>query len=162
MDSKEYIEKVLVGEIQNIVNGHKFLSFGLITAGIELLGILIDPSNNKFFEKGKSGERFRYAIKELFPNKYHQYNVKYKDDVVPDDKFDLYIELRCGLNHSTFPKPKIGLSEREHGGENLSIQDRKLILLAEDFFDDFKEACEKVLKKIERGEIKNKTLLNIG
>ncbi len=162
MTAAEYIQLELIDGIGDIVDQHKFLSFGLITSGIELLGICIDKSEDPFFHPNKSGERFRLAIQELFPEKYHQYNIRYKDNNVPDGKFDLYSELRCGLNHATFAKPKIGLSQRVHNINNLSVNNGKLTLVAEDFFDDFKKACVEVIRRIEKGEIRQRFSLHFG
>ena len=65
------------------------------------------------------------------------------------------------MNHSVMPKSKIVLSERKHGHKNLSIYDTKLLLVAEDFYDDFKKACEEVIAKIDRVEIKERFALNL-
>lgn len=158
MNQKEYIQNVLIDEIGDIVSRHAFLSFGLITSGIELLGILIDEKNN-FFQKDKSGERFRAAIDKLFPREYSVYN-----DIGNTKrlKYDLYSELRCGLNHGTIPKTTIGLSERKYGEKHLSIRkDGLLVLVVENFYDDFRTACHKVIDKIDSGEIRDKFALNL-
>ncbi len=60
MKPKEFIEVVLVNEMKDVVNRHPYLSFLLISVGIEFLGkcLLINHQNwnlikaNKAFEKG--------------------------------------------------------------------------------------------------------------
>lgn len=167
---KEYIRQVLIGEIGDVVNHHKWLSFGLITAGIEFLGKCLDVADLDMHKEGFSGRDFRKAVDQLFPAEYKQYN-----DLENTKTFtyDLYTELRCGLNHSTLPKAKIALSERVHhkqlyisvdkslsaeiyAKKHLTVNGGVLILIAEDFFEDFKNACESVIKKLESGEINEK------
>ena len=85
---------------------------------------------------------------------YQKYNSK-------NSTHDLYTELRCGVNHMTTPNPKIGFSERKNGATNLSINpESRLVLVAEDFYDDFKLACEKVIQMLDDGLIQPK--FNLG
>jgi len=149
MTQKEFIQNVLIIEIEDIVNKHQYLSFGIITAGIELLGILIESPKNSFWIRDKSSSRFNNAIGDLFPAEYHQY------------KKLLYEELRCGMNHAILPKANIALSERKHGDKNLSYKNNQLVLVAEDFFEDYKKACEKVIDMLDKGTIKNRFSLNL-
>ena len=149
MTQKEYIKGVLIDEIGDVVKNHAFLSFTLIASAIEFLGICIDSSNS-FFTSNSSGDRFRNAIDKLFPDRYKKYNYK-------DSLFDLYRELRCGVCHSTVAKTTIGFSERKHGSKHLFIgPDRRLVLVAEDFYDDFKKACENVIEMINDKTIQEK------
>ena len=157
MTQKQFIQNVLILEIKNIVDGHKYLSFGLITNGIELLGICIESPKSHFYVRNKSADRFRGAVDQLFPSKYKQFNNLKKEKSFG---YDLYSELRCGMNHSVLPGPKVALSERMHGHKNLSIQNNQLVLVAEDFYDDFKNACEKVIAKIDKGEISERFAMN--
>lgn len=146
MTQKEFIQQVLINQIGSVNKTDKYLSYILIVSGIELLGICVDE--NGFFESGHSGKRFRNIIENYFPDSYKIYN--------NNGEIDLYSELRCGLLHSVLPKQKIGLSEIAHGSKHLSIQDGRLVLVAEDFYNDFKNACEIIIDKIDRGEIKER------
>lgn len=148
-----FIEKVLIGEIKTIQQnyGHYYLSFGLIAQGIELLGACLDSS--EFHKKGASSVRFRKAIEELFPVQYQAYNNALSD-------YDLYENLRCGLLHVVIPKNSIELiqeSEKSIFGEHLEIKSirgqNRLILVAQDLFDDFEKACREVINRIEAGVI---------
>ena len=149
MNQREFIQNVLIIETDDIVNKHQYLSFGIITAGIELLGILIESPKNSFWVRDKSSGRFKNAIKYLFPVEYNQY------------KKLLYEELRCGMNHAILPKANIALSERKRGHKNLSYKNNQLVLVAEDFFDDYKKACEKVIDMLDKGSIKDRFSLNL-
>lgn len=144
MDQRDFINTVIVNQLGDIVKLHPYLSFGLIATGIELLGGCIDKHTVQ--KDGESGNRFRNAILKLFPVKYHQFAVK-------KSKFDLYSELRCGLNHSFLPKPTIGLSERKSGNVHLSIVNNTLILLAEDLYEDLQVAGQEVIKLLDDGLI---------
>ena len=67
MTQKEFIQNVLIGEIGDVVSHHQYLSFALISAGIELLGTCIESPINSFHIWGKSELRFKSAINQLFP-----------------------------------------------------------------------------------------------
>ncbi len=156
LEEKEYINQVLINEIGGILKaGYKWLSFGLITAGIEFLGICLDSEPPFTTRRGVSEERFRLAIKELFPKKYMQFNCRKltKDSAT----YDLYNELRCGVNHTTFPTQRVALSEILHNTKHLTIgSNGHLIMVAEDFFNDFKLACEEVIRRLDNGTINPK------
>lgn len=164
MNQRDYINKVLIDGIGEVTKNQKWLSYGLITSGIEFLGICLDKKFD-FFEPGHSEDRFKDAIDKLFPIEYKKYNNLAKSKQAT---YDLYKELRCGLNHTTFPQAKIGLSEKAHhkkiyelGGKmNLTISNTgHLILVVEDFYEDFVGACEQVITQIEKGNIEEKIYL---
>lgn len=150
---REFINNVLIGEFKDIQQRHPYVSFSLIGLGIELLGACIGEF--EFAEKWKSAERFRNAIKELFPQEYQVYNDENRGD-------DLYDNLRCGFAHQSRPGGKIALthraeSERENT-EHLKDYKGKLILVAENLFEDFEAACRGVIRRIDDGEITYKKL----
>lgn len=149
MTQREFIKNVLMAETEDIVKRHPYLSFGIITPGIELLGILIESPHESFWIKNKSARRFKDAIVNLFPPEYHEH------------KDLLFKELRCGMNHAVLPKANIALSERKHGHENLSYKNNQLVLIAEDFFEDYEKACEKVINMLDREIIKDRFSLNL-
>jgi len=90
-----YISHVLIDEIEDVVNHHKWLTFILICSGIEFIGGCIDANENNLNTSGRSQQRFNAAILTLFPEKYHQYINTGKGD------YGLYSWLRCGINHVT-------------------------------------------------------------
>jgi hypothetical protein len=146
----EFIQKILIEDIGNIQQTHKyhFISFALIALGIEYLGACLDPYD--FNEEGLSEKRFRQAIKTLFKEEYQKFNCKHK-------KFDLYENLRCGMLHIIVPGSGIVLSQSAEGLKHLKegiVGDRRvLVLVAEDFYSDFKAACNLLIGKIEKNEL---------
>lgn len=138
MTIKQFIEKVLIKEIQQIqAYGHHYFSFLLIASGIEFLGACLD--DKPFHKKGLSGSRFKEAIKKLFPETYHNY------------ADCLYDNLRCGLAHVSKPNREIGLTHQADAvkfktSHLLQKTDKdQLILVSEKFFEDFEQACNTVL-----------------
>jgi hypothetical protein len=139
---KSFIAKVLIEEIGKITKTNAYLSFVLIAIGIEFLGKCINDSIDNWNDrKVKSEKLFNDAIRELMP-KYQPYR--------------LYQLLRCGLAHYLAPQEGIGLSELKNGTVNLSTtSDGTLVLNVEDFYNDFKCACEKVIYGIDNNVYKN-------
>ena len=76
-----------------------------------------------------------------------------------DTPYDIW-EFRGKQNHLTFTWKDFTISEREkekqNGREHLKIYNDKLLLIAEDFYDDLKSACEKVITALETGKIEPK------
>ena len=151
----KFIEDTFIREIGSLQQGKGkfvYLSFGLIAQGIESLGSLIDKYEIQ--KGGESRERFDNALINFLPDKYDQFTGK-KDE--PKEGISLYKELRCGLLHVAIPKSKVVLGENKNKGdkEHLEIYtfddgtedgQRKLFVNAEDFYEDFKSACETVVK----------------
>jgi len=144
MTQKEFINHVLINEIGDVVDHHKWLSFILICSGIEFLGGCIDKEVKKINTGGRSEKRFNDAIEKLFPIKYHPFIKK---------PFNLYSELRCGMNHVSIPGMKLALSETKSNHQNLSQWGDRIIIVAEDFYGDFKNACNTVTLMIENGQV---------
>ena len=160
---KDFINGTLIKEIAEIQgSGHHYLSFGLIAQGIEFLGASIDDTNDDFFAPDRSEMRFRQAINDLFPAKYDPFNVK-------GEPHYLYSDLRCGLLHVALPKPAIELIQETEildYGDHLEIKEirgtESLILVSQRLYDDFKSACEEVIKSIDDGSINNRNLLAVS
>ena len=155
MTVKEFINKVLINEIKSIQqeSGHHYISFGLISQGIEFLGACID--NNQFNTSRKSAERFNKCIKTLFPSNYHPF-VKQRSA----EQYDLYGNLRCGLLHTFIPGPDLEViqeSEIKDYGEHLEIKNLRsrdrLILVSQKLMSDFENACQEVIRKIDSQEL---------
>jgi len=141
---KDIINNVLITETQDIVNRHSYLAFLFIGLGIEFLGKCIDKNVQKWDSKSKDHEEppFDKAIKELFPPKYH----------VLLDKYKLRDKLRNGMAHFLAPKDNIGLTQLSHDkAGKMNNEDHpfdngvRLVLVVEYFYNDFVEACKKVL-----------------
>lgn len=137
---RSFIKSTLIDNIDKIIKSQQaYLSFALIAIGIEFLGKCINDDLKDWY-KGSSGEQFNLAIEELMP-KYRAYN--------------LYSLLRCGMAHSMAPKDGLLLGEDSAGDVHLAINERGyLTLTIEQFFKDFKKACEIVVNNIDKAKYK--------
>lgn len=149
----EFIDQVLIHGISQVqtVAGQHYLSFSLISQGVEFLGACIDT--HPFHEDGHSTTRFREAISNLFPATYHPYNGR-------DLPFDLYSNLRCGIVHAAVPTNEIELIQREEipqFGNHLEIKNirgnDRLILVSQEYLQDFIGACEEIIDQINNGTL---------
>jgi hypothetical protein len=154
-----FIDTVLVRDIATLIrSGTGYLAFSVISQGIELLGAFLDEQ--EFNDSNLSEDRFRTAIRELFPRAYSGHSTK-------GSEFYLYEDLRCGMAHVLRPQGRIGFvgrSEALHLGilhlqkvpyENTAL----LVLVLEDFYDDFADACRKAKNRIKK---KSHAKLNRG
>jgi hypothetical protein len=145
-----FIQTVLINDIGRMINDCRlyYLSFGVIAQGIEFLGACLDEL--PFDEKDQAEKRFKRAIRNLFPKKYAKHNS-------PQAQFYLYKDFRCAMVHKVRPQNRIVLTHRvesiEEGTAHLEEYNGQLVLVAEDLYDDFKRACERVIRGIQRGRI---------
>lgn len=149
------IRRILIEEIKAIIYGHKgsaYVKFLNLAIGIEYLGACLDHHS---FEKDKESEtRFNDAIKKLFDKRYKKYAKKSAD-------IYFYEEFRCPFVHQLRPGRKIVLTTREEsiaeGTSHLGVlKSGQLVLVLEDFFDDFESAANKLISQFESGKITNK------
>lgn len=157
MLTKEFINGVFATEIQQMTIGkdgiavHPFIGFSLVCQSIEVLGACFDEYD--WENRNLSELRFRLAISKLFDPQYQIFNSR-------KSKYDLYKNLRCPMIHQMRPGMFVRLSERKHEIEagvkntHLSIQKGALLLIYEDLFDDFKNACQRLVMMIEKRELK--------
>jgi hypothetical protein len=144
---KEFIKVTFLEQYKEISYKYHFLSFALLSIGIEFLGKCINneskwdiPRANG--SRSRSRDDFELAISKLMP--------KYIPYIYKGNSVDLYDSLRNGFNHILAPKSTIAVTNREeskeYGTTHLTLSSEgKLILVAEDFYDDFEIACNKVL-----------------
>lgn len=148
---KDFIKGPLFTEIEQMTIGaggvptHPYLGFQLISSSVEFLGACLDQY--EWGERGMSEKRFNLALDHLFDD-------KYKKGIL-SSKFDLYSNLRCSLSHTIRPGNHVGLSEIKHGAKHLSESSERLILVYENFLEDFKKACEKTIEMIDARIINN-------
>ena len=148
-DIQNYIKNNLLGEVEKLqASGFHYVSFIIISQAIEILGSFLDSKPIR--AQRQSRRRYRLAINNLFASKYKRIN---RDDW-------LYDKLRNHLTHSFIPSSWIILSSRKssEGRAHLESVEGKIVFVSEDFFEDFKKACNKIISMIERGEIKSKKL----
>jgi len=148
----EFIQGTLIGAYKEIAWTNSYIGFILISGGIEFLGKCLDD-NVEFDYWDRNLRHFDKAIIELFDNTNYQSS-------------DFRANVRNGFAHALKHKKdsNIGLASRER---DLSDEERsknpgnfcnvkgstKKIVFIEDFYFDYKKACEKVLEKIKNGEL---------
>lgn len=153
----KFIKTIFVKQIGKIVeSNYHYLSFALISQGIELLGTIIeDDLKNDFDTKGISRKRFRLGLELMGNPEYLRHCAEKNADAT---EFDLYKHLRCGFAHQLRPTGKIGLTH----DEEMMIEKTKhlrtnkegmLVLNIDTLYKDFNQACKKVIEKIQNNEL---------
>jgi len=134
---KDFIKTCLVDELASMIDEHPYISFIIIGIGIEFLGKSINNNLKDWNVRRRSKKDFEEAIINI-PSlqKYTPYLTTH----------DLYGSLRCGLAHAVSPKFKITLSSKHEMGHMIEDSGR-LNLKIEDFYQDFKLACEYVINR---------------
>lgn len=132
---KEFIKSFLIDEIGNTINDHPYMSFIIMGIGIEFLGKCIDSKLKDWNKTGRSRADFESAIIKITPlKKYIPYLSSH----------DMYSSFRCGLAHAVSPKVEITLSSKREMG-HLVKNGKQINFKVEDFYQDFKLACEEVI-----------------
>ncbi len=150
---KNFVEAVLIKELSSLMTEksndspvndikYRYHIFILIAVGIETLGAALDKYA-WHYEKAGSKKRFNRALS------HYQSLKKYTGG-------DLYSKLRCGMAHVYVPRYGLGINMRSEGGVHNKINNQKLLLHIEDFFNDFIEACQELVDNIDG---KKKTLI---
>jgi hypothetical protein len=150
MSSKEFIQKVFIDQTEKLVHqGFYHFAFVIMSQALETLGSFLDPKPLKARDQSKL--RFSHAINKLMPLNYAQLNNNHL----------LYDQLRASLAHTFTSSRQIILSSKinpEFGKKHLQKQDDKLILVAEDFYEDFKKACLRLINGMEKGIVAEKKI----
>ncbi|MFZ3073425.1 MAG: hypothetical protein WA162_09295 [Thermodesulfobacteriota bacterium] len=149
MKADKLIEKVLIKDIKNIQEKtFHYQSFFLMATGIEFLGACLD--SNGLTRRGFARKRFQNAIERLFPEEYKEH------------ASNLYKDLRCGLLHIGIPGKNFGLTQKNesmtYGTKHLEKYNGQIILISEEFYEHFKEACNTVIDRIQKGELNHPKL----
>jgi len=148
LSSTEFIKKVFIEGIGKLVDdGSYHFAFLSMSQAIETLGSFLDAKPLKARDQSKL--RFSHAINKLMPFKYADLN----------NHHELYNQLRASLAHTFTPGRRLILTSkanRENGSRHLQIKDEQLILVAEDFYQDFKKACLRLLEGMDQGIIHEK------
>lgn len=144
----QFIKQVLIAQAEKLMDAKQFYPAIIwMTQAIEVMGAFLDEK--PFKADAQSKIRFRKAL-YLFPEKYQKLNQK---DL-------LYEQLRCNFSHLLLPGLNIKLSHKtlNLNSNHLSFDDEKLVIVAEDFLNDFKQAAYKLIQRIEAGKISPKKL----
>jgi len=152
MDPKHFIKTVLVDELGQLIPTHPYISFVMMGIGIEFLGKCLDSAHSDWNEPNRSAVNFKDAILKI-PSlqRYGTYLVSHK----------LYSSFRCGLAHAVSPKLQVTLSSKNEMG-HLVEHGSRINLKAEDFYADFKAACEYIISlNFPSGDKMNRAFLQV-
>jgi hypothetical protein len=142
MVPRTFIRDVLITEIRDVIPGHPYLAFPLIGIGIEYLGRALDTAHDwDYTYRPNVQQPFDRAITTLFPRAYHGIRLRQL--------------MRNGLLHFYAPKPGLALSRLSDPGVSNTITHANhpyldsrgdITLVVEYLFDDFVDACERVMR----------------
>ncbi len=154
LSPKDFIQEFLIEEIEEIHQKHQYISFALMAIGIEFLGKCLNEFED--WNKPQSKTDFNYAINNLEAFK------QYRPLIITHN---LWNNLRNGFAHSFVPKGKIALSSNRTENEEqhmTTLINGAINLKCEEFYADFKKACEEVIAKTSFKSSKmNKPLLDV-
>jgi hypothetical protein len=145
-----FVKNVLVEGLHRMTYeaGLGYLAVGNIAICIEFLGACID--HHEFAVERQSKARFKLGVDQFMSNVNPGYG-KYND---PLSAYYLYKQLRCGMAHLVRPQGKVAFTGRgealEAGLKHLTVytpQD-KLVIVVEEFFDDFAVACDDLRRRL--------------
>lgn len=154
---RESIETIFLRELKSLIYDHKdsaYIKFINLAIGIEYLGACLD--NHAFVKEGESKNRFDNALKKLFNRKYLPFSKT-------DNDFYLFVKFRCSFVHQLRPGKNVVVTHREEsrreGTTHLKpTKSGLLVLVLEDFFDDFEKACTRLFDLEEKGKLPSKKL----
>lgn len=133
---KQFIQKVLIDEIGEIHKNYPYIAFASMTIGIEFLGKCLN-THEDWNKKNRSKKDFQLAVNAL--NSFSKYKPLLRSH-------KLWDSMRNGFLHSFVPKESISLSRKGEMAHMNKITDKKINLECEEFYKDFKMACEKVIE----------------
>jgi hypothetical protein len=135
-----------IGKLQTA--GFENISFILIGQCIELMGAITDRKPLR--ARQQSRERFALALHLYFPAAYEKIN----------QQGWFYDKLRNHMTHTFAASSWLLLTNQPdpvNGRSHLGYQDKRLILVAELFYQDLKVASAKILDLLENGTLKEKS-----
>lgn len=136
MMPKEFINQVLIKEIDEIHIEHPYIAFCIMAIGIEFLGKCLNEFDD-WNKPGRSRDDFELAVNNL--NSLEPYRNLLKS-------YRLWDSLRNGFAHSFVPKSTLTLSSKNEAKHLEEISAKTINLKCEDFYNDFKKACEEVVE----------------
>jgi hypothetical protein len=150
LSAKGFIQKVFIEETGRLIDsGFYHFAFVIMAQGIETLGSFLDTKPLKAREQSKL--RFAHAINKLMPKEYSRFNNNHR----------LYDQLRASLAHTFTASRSLLLTSKdnkEFGKKHLHESNEKLILVAENFYNDFKKACIRLIEGMDKGIISEKKI----
>ena len=137
MTPKEFIQQVLINEVGEIHLNYPYISFATMEIGIEFLGKCLNSHEDwNHYASGVPKQDFERAINQL--NSFSTYRPYLTSH-------NLWDALRNGFSHSFVPKNTLTLSSKLVEMAHLVTHGNKVNLKCEDFYNDFKSACEEVI-----------------
>ena len=134
---KDFIQIVLIKEVGEIHEKYPYIAFATMAIGIEFLGKCLNTHDDwNHFARGVPKADFELAIKSL--NSFD----KYRTLLTTHDFWD---SLRNGFSHSFVPKGTLTLSSKDEDPHMKIISPTQINLRCEDFYADFKGACDEVI-----------------
>lgn len=150
LSAKDFIQNVFINEIKRLIDAQSYhFAFVIMAQALETLGSFLDSKPLKAREQSKL--RFSHAINRLMPVKYAKLN----------NNHVLYDQLRASLAHTFTTSRQIYLTTKENpvlGNKHLQEVDGKLILVTENFYNDFKKACMRLIEGMNKGIITEKKI----
>lgn len=137
MMPKEFIQIVLIKEVGEIHEKYPYIAFATMAIGIEFLGKCLNTYEDwNHFGRGIPKADFELAINNL--NSFD----KYRPLLTSHNFWD---SLRNGFSHSFVPKGTLTLSSKGEDPHMKIVSPTQINLRCEDFYTDFKGACEEVI-----------------
>ena len=148
LSAQEFIQRVFINDVERLIEAQLYhFAFVVMVQGLEVLGSFLDAKPLK--AKDQSKLRFSHAINRLMPRHYAKLNNNHR----------LYDQLRASLAHTFTSSRHVFLTSHENkqfAKKHCMEQEGVLILIAEEFYCDFKKACLRLLDGIEKGIITEK------
>ena len=141
----DFIDGQLVPALEKMVKcGLQYYAFSILCQGIELLGSFYD--SHKLDTPGKTEERFKKAIRNLFKGKDKD---KYRSNLAN------FYKLRGNLIHQLRPEADFLLTSELHDGAKRAYhfeenESGKIFLVIKQFIDDFKAAVKTLKNNIKK------------
>ena len=148
MRNEDFIKQRLIDESQNLLDAEFYFPvFLLISQWIETLGGFLDKK--PLGAKSQSKKRFHLAIDQLFENKYHELS----------DRDWFYKQFRCNMSHlATTGGFIILVTRKDNKGAHLEVIEGQRLFVIESLVEDFHKACQVLILRLGKGEIKQKQM----
>ena len=147
---ERFLQEVVMAELGKLQGiGLSYMHFVLMGQAVEVLGGFLDQKPLK--ARDQSSARFSLSVNKLFGGRYRLLN----------EKNDLYNKLRNQMTHTFIPGGELILRNREENREgyrHLQQEGERLVLIAEDFYEDICRAAERLLQALREGRLKAKTI----
>lgn len=146
---ESFLTEVVLKELDKLRQaGLSYMHFVIMGQVVEVLGGFLDQKPMK--AKGQSAHRFAVAVRYLLGGRYRLLN----------ENNYLYDKLRNQMTHTFIPGGDLLLvnTEEAESGKHLQIKDKRLVLVAETFYEDLRRACDRLIQLLKEGQVKPKNI----